>query len=180
MWNDKRRTYLWLICPIVELGCSICSKVGSLRVMKTQGLSISIERSSSLIDFQGKTRSVQLASLRKKCHRLANSQVHVTASNIEKPAKDDKEYVGKWLWNHQSATGTRTRVAKANLKQEEDSIQKFLYFDITILQHYGIGYLFFEFQISINIGFLYSLDKKIIKVYTVLNNLISFNNLVIK
>ena len=57
--------------------------------MKTQGLSISIEWSSSLIGFHGKMRSVQLASFRKKCHRHANSQAHITASNIEKTAKDD-------------------------------------------------------------------------------------------
>ena len=63
--------------------------MGRLHVMKTQGLSISIEWSSSLIGFHGKTRSVQLASLRKKSHWDANSQAHITASNIEKTAKDD-------------------------------------------------------------------------------------------
>ena len=89
MWKEKRRTYRWLICEKGKLGCSMCSKVGRLRVMKTQGLGISIEWSSSLIGFHGKTRSVQLASLRKKCHRHANSQAHITASNIEKTAKDD-------------------------------------------------------------------------------------------
>ena len=89
MWEEKRRIYPWLICEKGKLGCLICSKVGSLRVVKTQGLSISIEWGSSLIGFHGKTRSVQLASLRKKCHRHANSQAHIKASSIEKAAKDD-------------------------------------------------------------------------------------------
>ena len=89
MWKEKRRTYSWLICEKGKLGCSMCSKVGSLPVMKTQGLNISIEWSSSLIGFHGKTRSVQLASLRKKRHWHANSQVHITASYIENTAKDD-------------------------------------------------------------------------------------------
>ena len=40
---------------------------------------------------------------------------------------------------------------------------KIFVFNITISQHHGIGYLFFEFQISINIVFLYSLDKKLLK-----------------
>ena len=94
MWKEKRRTYPWLICVKGKLGCSICSKVGSMRVMKSQDLSISIEwfivfYLSSLIGFHGKTRSIQLASLRKKCHGHANSQAHITASNIKKTAKDD-------------------------------------------------------------------------------------------
>ena len=89
MWKEKRRTFPWLICEKAKLGCSICSTMGSLRVIKTRGFSISIEWSSSLIGFHGKTRSVQLASLRKKYHRHANSQAHITASNIEKTAKDD-------------------------------------------------------------------------------------------
>ena len=37
-----------------------------------------------------------------------------------------EEYVRKWLRNHRSATDARTKVAKANLKQEENPIWKFL------------------------------------------------------
>lgn len=89
MWEEKRKIYPWLVCERGKLGCSICSKVGSLGVEKTRGLNISIEWSSSLVGFHGKTRSVHLASLRKKCHRHANSQAHIKASNIKKTANDD-------------------------------------------------------------------------------------------
>ena len=86
-------------------------------------------------------------------------KLHDPLVNLWKP----EEYVRKWLKNHRSATGTWTKVAKANLKQKENPLPKFLYFNISILQNYEIGYLFFKFQILINIGFLYSLDKKLLK-----------------
>ena len=45
-------------------------------------------------------------------------KLHGPPVNLWKPEK----YVRKWLRNHRSATDTRTKVAKANSKQEEDLI----------------------------------------------------------
>ena len=49
-------------------------------------------------------------------------KLHASPVNLWKP----EEYVRKWLRNRRSATDTRTKVSKANLKQEEDPIWKFL------------------------------------------------------
>ena len=42
-------------------------------------------------------------------------KLHDPPVNLWKP----EEYVRKWLRNHRSAMDTRTKVSKANLKQEE-------------------------------------------------------------
>ena len=57
-----------------------------------------------------------------RVNNLISIKLHGPPVNLWKP----EEYVRKWLRNHRSATDTRTKVAKANLKQEEDPIWKFL------------------------------------------------------
>jgi hypothetical protein len=56
----------WLFYLNGHLGCKTCSKVASYGAFKEQGLKVSKNWANGTIEFNGKKRSSQLSSLRKK------------------------------------------------------------------------------------------------------------------
>jgi len=95
MWENKLKTYPWLICGSGKIGCKICSNATNLGLLKAHGLKVSREWSTTSVDFSGRSRSTQLSSLRKKCFIHAKSQFHIKAEKIFESAKDEDTPSGK-------------------------------------------------------------------------------------
>ncbi|XP_050058213.1 E3 SUMO-protein ligase KIAA1586-like isoform X2 [Aphis gossypii] len=84
-WLERKSKHPWLICLDQKLGCIFCQEVGCLKTFKKQGVELSKEWISCLID-SGKhlNKKTQLASLRNKIKKHAESSAHLFACNIKK------------------------------------------------------------------------------------------------
>lgn len=87
MWERKKEAFPWLDCKDGKLGCSTCNHVSHLGAFKTERSSISNEWRSYLITFNGKTKTAQLTSLRKKIFDHKSSSSHKAAEKIVEVAK---------------------------------------------------------------------------------------------
>lgn len=89
MWERKKEAFPWLDCREGKLGCSICKNISNLGAFKTERSSISNEWRCYLITFNGKTKTAQLTSLRKKIFDHKSSSSHKAAEKIAEVAKSE-------------------------------------------------------------------------------------------
>jgi hypothetical protein len=89
MWKRKKEAFPWLDCKEGKLGCRICNHVSNLGAFKTERSSISNEWRSYSITFNGKTKTAQLTSLRKKILDHKSSSSYKSAEKITEVAKSE-------------------------------------------------------------------------------------------
>ena len=80
--NDFCLKNEWLCVCKIKLGCTLCSKVGTLGVETKMGMKLSKEWANNEITYCGKNRKQQLSSLRKKFFRHRESAAHKSALKI--------------------------------------------------------------------------------------------------
>lgn len=113
MWQQKKEAFPWLDCKEGKLGCSICKNISNLGAFKTERSSISNEWRSYSITFNGKTKTAQLTSLRKKIFDHKSSSSHKAAEKIAEVARSEtiEKVVDTMNEKHLETTKTVFRTA---------------------------------------------------------------------
>ena len=105
-WLERKSKHPWLICLEQKLGCIFCREVGCLKTFKKQGVELSKEWISCMVD-SGKhsNKKTRLASLRNKIKRHAESSAHLFACSVKKDKESEmlsKSFEGQLSKNQDS------------------------------------------------------------------------------
>jgi hypothetical protein len=105
-WLERKSKHPWLICLEQKLGCIFCQEVGCLKTFKKQGVELSKEWISCMVD-SGKhlNKKTRLASLRNKIKRHAESSAHLFACRVKKDKESEmltKSFEGQLSKNQDS------------------------------------------------------------------------------